>query len=195
MRKAALGLVLLASIFLAGCPVTDLLPLYNSSDAITEPALVGKWAMQDPSEKGSISFEKTQGNAYAMVLNDPDQGVADTYEVHLVRLGGNLYADIRFSKRTRGGNDKNNDEDMPIGMISAHMIAKLQIAKDDLAFATMEDDALKKNSATDKPSLAYLDYEPDGILVTSDTDALRRYVLAHASDGFSEVEHWRRVSK
>jgi hypothetical protein len=66
---------------------------------------------------------------------------------------------------------------------------------DDLAYSTIEDDTLKKNSATDKPPLAYLDYDSEGILVTADTKALRRYVTAHATDGFSEPEHWHRVSK
>jgi hypothetical protein len=193
MRKATLGLVLLACLLLVGCPTTNLHPLYISTDDVTEPALVGKWTLPDPTEKGSVSFEKSAGNTYSMILNDPDQGVTETYVVHLVRLGGGLFADIRFSSRKLKG--ASQDEDMPIGVISAHTIAKMQIAGDDLAFSTMEDDPVKKNSATDKPPLAYLDYDPDGILVIADTDALRRYVTAHAADGFSDIEHWHRISK
>jgi hypothetical protein len=48
MQKATLGLVILASLFLTGCPVSDLQLLYNSNDEVTEPALVGKWAMTWP---------------------------------------------------------------------------------------------------------------------------------------------------
>ena len=34
MKKTILGLVIVASIFLAGCPVSDLHPLNNSSDNV-----------------------------------------------------------------------------------------------------------------------------------------------------------------
>jgi hypothetical protein len=189
MKKPLLGLVVVLSVFLAGCPVSDLHPLYNDGDNVSEPDLVGKWVSPDSSNNGSLSFEKSAGSAYSMIVNDPDQGVTDTYEVHLVRLGGNLFGDIRFSKRVRAG----NNSDMPVGMISGHLIVKLVIKNDDLAVSTMEDDLLEKNSATDKPSLAYQDHDPDGVLVTSDTEALRRYVTAHGTDGFSEPDHWNRA--
>jgi hypothetical protein len=193
MRKAVLGLVILLSFFLLGCPVTDLQPLYLPSDAVTEPALISKWIVADLKGSPTIEFQKSGDNTYSMITADPDEGLTDTYELHLVRLGGNLFADLRFSKRTHTGMD--TAIDMPVGAVSAHMVVKLVIVKDDLSFSTMEDDNLKKKSATEAAPLAYLDYAPEGILVTADTAALRRYVTAHATDGFSEPEHWRRVSQ
>ncbi len=47
MKKTILGLVILASIFLAGCPVSDLHPLYNRAIMWLEPLLVGKWIPPD----------------------------------------------------------------------------------------------------------------------------------------------------
>ena len=86
---------------------------------------------------------------------------------------------------------------MPIGMIAAHMVVKLNVTKDDLNWATMEDDALKNVSKTDasaeKPAVGKLEYDSDDALVLADTETLRRYVTAHATDGFSEGDHWHRM--
>src|ERR1039458_1392055 len=72
MKKPILGLVILASLFLAGCPVSDLHPLYNSTDNVLEPLLVGKWVPPDSNDEGSISFEKSSGSGYAMIVSDPE---------------------------------------------------------------------------------------------------------------------------
>jgi hypothetical protein len=193
MKKPLLGLVLLASVFLAGCPVSDLHPLYNTSDNVVEPLLVGKWVPPDSSDKGFIEFEGGAGSAYTMIVQDPDSKDADHYDVHLVRLGGNLFADLRFSTRTRG----EANVDMPIGVIATHVVVKMTVTKDDLSWATMEDDALKNVLKTDappeKPAVGKLEYDSDDSLVLSDTETLRRYVTAHAKDGFSEGDHWHRV--
>ena len=99
MKKTILGLVIVASIFMAGCPVSDLHPLYNDSDNVAEPLLVGKWLPPDANDKGFIAFEKASGTGYTMILDDQDSGFTDRYDCRLVRLGGNLFADLHFSSR------------------------------------------------------------------------------------------------
>jgi hypothetical protein len=193
VKKIILGLVILASVFLAGCPVSDLHPLYNSSDNVAEPLLVGKWLPPDSNDKGFISFEKASGSGYMMTINDSGAGVTDRYDVQLVRLGGNLFADLHFSNRTHA----NTNVDMPIGLIAAHMVVKLTVLKDDLGWATMDDDSLKNilkaDAASDKPAIGKMEYDSDNSLVLADTETLRRYVTAHGTDGFSEGDHWHRA--
>lgn len=193
MKKTILGLVIVASVFLAGCPVSDLHPLYNSSDNVTEPLLVGKWLFPDTDNKGSISFEKASGAGYTMILEDDETGLTDRYDVQLVRLGGNLFADLRFANRAHG--DKSVE--MPFGLIATHLVLKLTVTKDDLGEATMEDDALKnilKNAPPDdKSGAGKMEYDSDDSLVLADTDTLRRYVTAHAKDGFSDTQHMKRA--
>ena len=193
MKKPLLGLVMLASIFLAGCPVSDLHPLYKNGEDVVEPLLVGKWRPPDSSGNGYISFEKATSGGYTMTLADIDSGVSDQYEVHLVRLGGNLFGDLHFSSRSH--NSKNVD--MPIGVIATHMVVKLTVAQDDLGWATMDDDSLKSilknDAASQKPTLGNMAYDSDDSLVLGDTDTLRRYVTAHPTDGFSEGDHWHRA--
>ena len=52
----------------------------------------------------------------------------DRYDVQLVRLGGNLFADLHFSNRAHG----DTNVDMPFGLIATHMVVKLTVTKDDL---------------------------------------------------------------
>ena len=194
MKKTILGLVIVASIFLAGCPVSDLHPLYNDSDNnVVEPLLVGKWNSADTNDKGDISFEKTSGSGYTMNVDDPEKGTVDQYEVHLVRLGGKLFADLRFTSRIHG----NATVDMPFGLISAHVVAQLTVSKDDLGWATMEDnrknDASGKDDAAKKPTVGSLPYDADDLLVLADTESLRKYVAAHATDAFSDAAHLKRA--
>jgi hypothetical protein len=192
VKKTILGLVIFASVFLAGCPVSDLHPLNNSSDNVTESPLVGKWLPPDSNDKGFISFEKASGSGYTMTINDSGTGITDRYDVQLVRLGGNLFADLHFSTRTHA----NTNVDMPIGLIATHMVVKLTVMKDDLGWATMDDDSLrnilKNDAALEKPVIGKMEYDSDNSLVLADTETLRRYVTAHGTDGFSEGDHWRR---
>lgn len=193
MKKAILALVMVAAVFLAGCPVSDLHPLNNSSDNVVEPLLVGRWIFPDTNDKGSISFEKASGNGYTMILDDPETGLTDRYDVQLVRLSENLFADLHFSNRAHG----DVTVDMPFGVVATHIVAKLTITKDDLGWATMEDDALKKilkkDAPPEKPAVGKLAYDSDNSLVLADTETLRRYVTAHAKDGFSEGDHLKRA--
>ncbi len=193
MKKIILGLVILASIFLAGCPVSDLHPLNNSSDNVVEPLLIGKWLPPDSDDKGFVAFENASGSGHTMTINDSGAGVTDRYDVQLVRLGGNLFADLHFSTRTHA----NTNVDMPIGLIAAHMVVELTVLKDDLGWATMDDDSLKNilkaDAASAKPVFGKLEYDSDNSLVLADTETLRRYVTAHGTDGFSEGDHWHRA--
>jgi hypothetical protein len=189
LKKTILGMVIVASIFLAGCPVSDLHPLNKSSDNVAEPLLVGKWIIPDTDNKGSISFEKASGAGYTMILEDNETGLTDRYDVQLVRLGGNLFADLHFSNRAHG----DTTVDMPFGLVPTHVVLKLTVTKDDLGFATMEDDALKgilaKNPPDEKPATRKIEYDSDDSLVLADTETLRRFVTAHANDGFSDMRH------
>ena len=55
----------------------------------------------------------------------------------------------------------------------------------------MEDDVLKNILKTDAPAeksaVGKLEYDSDDSLVLADTETLRRYVTAHATDGFSDM--------
>jgi len=118
MSKKPLVLVAVASLFLAGCPTSNLYPLYNDMDSDTEPVLVGTWVDKgDTPDKGNAKIEKAPvgNNAYTMTITDPVEGATDQYDMRLVRLGTNLFADMMFDSRKRTDakpGTKSNDENV-----------------------------------------------------------------------------------
>jgi len=104
-----------------------------------------------------------------------------------VRLGGQLFVDLVFKDQTLDG----AEIDGPLGVVPAHVIGKVKISGDDLAYATLEDDAIRAQIISGGTPLDY--QMADGsMLVTAQTEALRGLVSALAEDVFSDFEHLKR---
>ena len=189
--KLLLLFLVFACLLLIGCPAYSVHPLYNDQDAVVEPALEGTWANAKSDEKEGITFQKSGDREYSMVGVDPATRVHQTYKIHLVRLGNQLFMDLMFDDQTVNGVKL----DSPLGAFPTHVIVKVKISGDDLAYATLEDDAIKKQSAPDGAALHYQIGENEALLVTSQTQGLRRYVSAHTDDAFSTFEHLTRRAK
>jgi hypothetical protein len=80
-----------------------------------------------------------------------------------------------------------------MGVIPTHVILKVKISGDDLAYSTWEDDAMRKQN-TGGGGLDYQMVE-GGVLVTAPTEALRRYIPIHTQDAFTPVQYLKRRSK
>lgn len=175
---------------LTGCPSYSVHPLYTDQDAVVEPALEGWWSNPESDDKQGIVFQKSSDRKYTMSVLQPDAKVRQNYEVHLVRLGSEEFMDIIADDQTINGVNL----DLPMGAIPTHVILKVKISGDDLAFATLEGDAIRKQSPAGE---VVLDYQmlDRGVLVTAPTDALRRYLAAHTQDVFTPVEHLKRTLK
>jgi hypothetical protein len=180
----------LACVPLIGCPAYSVHPLYTDQDAVVEPALEGTWVFPDPGDKEEITFKKASDHEYSMAIFHPDTKISETYKVHLVRLGAQLYMDFIADEQTIPGVKLEG----PLGVIATHVILKVKISGDDLAHATLEEDAIKKQSPTGGAPLIY-QMSDGGLLVTAETDALRRFISAHTEDVFSEFEHMKRKAK
>jgi hypothetical protein len=187
--KVLLLLVIVACLALIGCPAYSVHPLYTDQDAVVEPALEGTWGTPRASDKEVIVFRKSDNHQYSLSVFHPDTKVKENYTVHLVRLEGQMYMDLIADDQTIG--DAKLDGLM--GVIPTHVILKVKISGDDLAYSTWADDVLRKQSTGG----AGLDYQmvEGGVLVTTSTDALRRYISAHAENEFSEVEYLKRTGK
>src|SRR5208337_4733193 len=108
-----------------------------NEDRVVEPALEGTWNSTDASDKEEIVFQKSGDHEYNLVIFHPDTKVSETYKVHLVRLGGQLFMDVVLNDQTINGARL----DAPMGVIATHVILKVKISGEDLAYATLEDDA------------------------------------------------------
>ncbi len=181
---------ILACLPLIGCPAYSVHPLYTDQDAVVEPALEGTWVSPDPGDKEELTFKKVGDRDYSMTFFSPDTKVSQNYNVRLVRLGSQLFMDLIAHDQTITG-VKLDDS---FGVIATHVILKVKISGDDLAYAALEEDAITKQNPKGG---APLDYQiADGsTLVTAPTDALRRYISVHTEDVFSSFDHLKRKVK
>lgn len=187
MKARLLLFSISACLLLSGCPSSSVFPLYTDQDAVVEPALEGTWSSLVRDENEEFLFQKSGDHEYSLAISCPDTRVIQNYEVHLVRLGGQLFMDLTFKDQTVGGAQL----DDPLGVISAHVIAKVNISGNDLAYATLDDDAIRNQSVSGGTPLDY-QMANGSMLVTTQTQALRRYISAHAEDAFSDFEHLKR---
>jgi len=187
MKTRLLLFLISACLLLSGCPSFSSHPLYTEEDAVVEPALEGTWNA-GPDDNVEFHFQKAGEHEYSLAISYPNSKVSQNYEVHLVRLGGQLFMDLIFKDQTVDGTKLDN----PIGVVPEHVIVKIRISGDDLAYATLEDDAIRNQGITES---APLDYQmADGsLLVTAQTGALQRYISAHAEDAFADFEHLKRT--
>jgi hypothetical protein len=128
---------------LTGCPAYSVHPLYIEQDAVEEPALEGTWGTPRPSDKETISFQKSGGHEYSLSIFHPDTKVTENYTAHVVRLEGLMYMDVIAEGQAIG--DAKLDGLM--GVIPTHLILKVKISRDDLVFGTWKDDEIRKQSA------------------------------------------------
>jgi hypothetical protein len=175
-----------ACLFLAGCPSFSVHPLYTDQDVVVEPALEGTWSRGSAGNE-KLLFQKSGVSEYSLAIFSPETRVSQNYDVHLVRLGNQLFMDLIFRDQAIDG-AKLAD---PFGSVPAHVIVKLKISGDDLAYATLEDDALQRQSLSGGAALDY-QMTSGSLLVRTPTDALRSYISAHAEDAFSDFEHLQR---
>jgi hypothetical protein len=184
--KALLVLSLAAvCVVSSGCPAYSVHPLYTDQDAVVEPALEGAW-IDSSDAKSEFRFKQSGAHEYTLVMSDPNSRIEQNYNVNLVRLGDQLFMDLALKDQTLNG----AQIDDPIGVIHTHAIAKVNISGDDLAYATLEDEPVQNQPARGT-RLRHINTD-GGLLVTGQTEDLRRYVLAHANDSFSDWQHLTR---
>jgi hypothetical protein len=190
MKPPLLLLIAFACLLLAGCPSYSLYPLYTDQDAVSEPALEGAWSNSEVSDKKELVFQKSSDHEYDLTTVHPDTKVTQTYKVHLVRLGTQMFMDLIADDQTINGANL----EAPIGTVPTHVILKVKVSGDDFAYATLEDEAVRKQHASGGAGLNYQIVD-GGVLLMTPTDALRPYISAHAEDLFSKFDHLKRKSK
>jgi hypothetical protein len=186
MKSRLLAVFIVLCLPLCACPSYSLHPIYTDEDAVVEPALEGTWGV-DRDDNAELVFERSGDDEYTLAISCPDSKALQNYKVHLVPLDGQLFMDLVFENQTVEG----TKVEEPVGAFNAHLILKVNISRDDLAYATLEDDAIRKPVIPGSTPLDY-DHSDEGLLVTAQTDALRDYISAHAEDGFSDFEHLKR---
>ena len=155
------------ALFLMGCPVRSLFPLFAEKDLVFNPGLVGAWSEKDKNE--TYFIQKSEGKNYDIIVCDK-KGDTSQYTAQLGQLGKFWFLDSYPSK------DPNDYQ-----MIPTHIISKIWLNGDTLRFASLENDYLKKFIETQNLKIPHASRNED-IVLTASTDELQKLVLQLAQD-------------
>ena len=186
--RALLSLCLaVCSLALSGCSVVySAHPLNSKEDAVEEPALQGTWTSGEDNNS-DLCIQKSDGHAYSMIMFDPTVKLTEIYEINLVRLNDQLFADIVFDEETV---DRTKIEP-PLGAITNHVIVKLDVSDDDIAYSVLDTSAIRTQNEVGYSPLDSLKIN-QGILLTTPTDDLRQYLSLYSDKVFSDSDHFKR---
>ncbi len=173
---AVLGIVL----FISGCVVSSLHPLFTQKDLVFDKALLGSWTAAD--EDDTLTFEDGGEKTYDLIYTA--EGLKVRYKAYLLQLGKFRFLDI-YPK---------TDEDYDAyHFIPAHTFWKIWMEDDTLHINGLANDWLKKMIEQKKIEIPHQLLD-DRVLLTASTDELQKFVLKYAEDAsaFSVAEKFHR---
>jgi hypothetical protein len=183
--KSRMLIVVSAAIWLAGCgPAGSLFPLFVNCDKEFDERLLGAWRFQDGApfkhgeDSGRMVFRKSvDSSEYEATLYDFDEkGVDLAMTAHLVRLGNYLFIDFGAPDM-----DKRKFSEVPFPTIQSHMFGRIQLEKDSVRFDLLNDDWVREQNETGKPTLAIV-RTADGLMISATTEEMRKFAAEHAED-------------
>lgn len=182
MRTMILLGVVAMALTLCGCePVLSLHPLFDDSEGVFEPGLLGNWIDSD-GLKMELRTRKEPG-IYTLILLD-DEEKEHLFYAQLGRLGNALFLDVR---------PENYDE---LFQVPAHGFFKVRLEKDALELAFLDDTRVEEMVRENKVKLGHEWILHDDILLTAPTKELQSLVVEYAADteAFSPVRFHRPVN-
>jgi hypothetical protein len=186
-RLPRIAATLALTLLLNGCaPIDSIFPLYKDGDAAFDDHLLGSWQPVITDANASDKdvrwiFSHSEGDQF-YGFKWGAVGVKGGFiaEVHLVRLGNDLFVDFEGDSQ-KLDDTPNSDNVVPYPMITTHMIGRIWLEKDSLVIHFLGDDWVKKQVKSGTFSLAHLDIN-GGQILTAQTEDLRKFMQAHADD-------------
>lgn len=166
----------------AGDPVPSLHPLHEGREAVALAEFEGRWVCSD-STSILLAIEKTE-EGYELRLKSDDETKSLWFDVHLVRLGSTVFADIR----QRSGDD--------LFLLSPHVFARIRVNEDELRFEFLEDNYVRKALEDGRTDLAH-EWMGSTLVLTAPTDELQDFVESCAFDdeAFDEYVNFTRMKE
>lgn len=163
MRLLMLAATVASLFTLTGCfDLPSVAPVYTAQSAVAEPHFAGIWLSKDGKEQ--MFVRQGADSAYRLSYVD-DKGEVTAWDVHLVRLGDTLVADLMAAKEDAG--------------IPAHQFMALSVSADTLQARFLDSDALRAKAA--KEGLAYVSADKKTVL-TAGTAALAEFLKKSLPD-------------
>lgn len=208
MRALLIPCVAFCSLALSGCSVVySLHPLAIKDDAVDEPALAGQWKPSHGDDDAQLCIQRGDQGTYSMIItatdsdsddesnpggdpkSDKKKTLVETYDLTLVQLENQLFADMSPKDMALDG----TKIEPLIGTVAHHLIVKLNVTDDDLAYSGLRTGAVREAKEQGWAPMDFLEID-DGLLLTASTEDLRFYVSHYADRLFDEdEEHFTRV--
>jgi hypothetical protein len=175
MKKRLLG-VLLICLFIAGCVVPSLNPLYTDKDSIVVPGLEGTWV---DTENCFWKFEKKDDHSYRLSYakdSEPKEN-AEVFDAHIIRLENHFFMDL-FPREGAFRDDKGMEA---FHYVPTHTFSKVQLSRDNLEINMLNPEWIKEMN---DDQLVFIRHEPmeNGILLTATSKELQKFISAYADD-------------
>lgn len=190
--------LLIFGVLAAGCgPADSLFSLYTAEDKTFDPALLGAWKPQHPTEDSNEKntrwvFKRKDANVYAFCWTAVNQEGCMRANARLVKLGDALFVDFEGATDDEDLPPKTTSSPFPI--VPTHMFGRIWIEKDTLRIHLLQEDWIKKQIKAGTFKLPYLEVN-GSILLSAKTEDLRQFAQQHAEDqdAFSEKFEFKPV--
>ncbi len=164
--KIASVLILLA----LGC-VPSLYPLYNDSDLIQKPGLIGTWINDDNTEIWEFSLAS---DSVSYNLSQTTKGDTKRFEAYLLQLDKILYVDTYPV-------DEFKNDFYQLHFVPAHIFGKAELSGDSLSLSLFDGDWLREKIDSGYIKIAHEDVD-NSLILTAQTADLQRLIRVDAKD-------------
>jgi hypothetical protein len=175
MRGAKLFVVAAAALLIASCgPALTLNPLFEDSELVFDPALLGGWG----DGQTSMTFERGDGKTYKVTYRDGTK--VSVLVAKLGRLDGRMFLDIY----PVDNQDDQSEKEAYAPRIPMHTVIRVGVDDDQLVLDTLDEDWVKKQADEDGIELDadHVLKAGDGLFVTLSTKDLQDFISNHAYD-------------
>ncbi|NJN27844.1 MAG: hypothetical protein HC819_18665 [Cyclobacteriaceae bacterium] len=186
-------------LFLSGCGIFSLHPLYNPQDLLMKSEIIGSW--QDRSDENihiTIAYLDEKFYRFTMI----EKGDTMHFKMGLMKLDGQYFIDL-YPNDECGvfGNDSSCEwfENMFKNYIPVHTFMKLEFAGEEIALTGFDNERLIKLFHENKIRLAHeipnREDEDGYVVITASTDDLQKFISRYANDAeaFDETTTYHRL--
>lgn len=177
--------LLIALLFITGCLVRSINPLYTEKNLIFDENLLGEWKAE-----GEVWKFSKQDNGYLLTHIDKEGKKAE-FEVHLLKLGKYRFLDIYLKEFDEDLGKKLNGFGL-LHLIPVHSFMQVEaIEKDEVKLRFFSLDWLKKTVKQNPniiPHILVGDKDDPDVVLTAETPKLQDFVLNNVENAFeSEI--------
>lgn len=187
--------ILVTVVFLSGCGIFSLHPLYKNSDLIVKNELIGTWMSSDEDEL-TVIIDTVGNSKYEFILIDGEDTVA--FEMGLMKLKNQYFIDL-YPLEDCGfpaGGNCDMVELLVRNYIPIHTFMKLDYTNGDLILTEFDNERLIDLFANNRIRLPHeMINEDEYVVITASTDDLQKFISRYANDleAFNDPEKYHRL--